>query len=204
MFRDHRILHVLTVTAGMTLGACASAPTNFYTLQHSVAAPAPATAAAPAFLIDVLPVAVPAQVDQLQLLVRQSEQRMVVLDNERWAAPLASELRSALAADLVDVLGTRDMHGLAHAQATPLYRIQLDIRRFDSWPGLHALIEADWSVRGDTEQPIATCTSSAEESIEAGYDALVQGHQRALARIAGDIATVLRSIAAGNAAACPH
>jgi uncharacterized lipoprotein YmbA len=186
------------------LAGCASAPTNFYTLQQSPKEQAQATGAAPAFLIDVLPVAVPAEVDQAQLLVRQSEQRVAVLDNEHWAAPLATELRSALAADLVEALGTRDMHGLARAQAAPVYRIQLDVRRFDSWPGRYALIEADWSIRGEAERALVTCASSAMETVEPGYDALVQGHQRAIAHIAGDIATVLRSISAGTAAACPR
>jgi len=205
MFRAHQIRRVATAAVVMMVGACASAPTNFYTLQHSAAAPAQATGPAPAFLIDVLPVAVPAQVDQPQLLVRQSEQRVAVLDNEHWAAPLATELRGALAADLVDALGTRDMHGLASAkQAAPLYRIQLDVRRFDSWPGRHALIEADWSIRGEAERALVTCTSSAVENVEPGYDALVQGHQRAIARIADDIAAVLRNITAGAVPACPR
>lgn len=204
MRRAQPILRVLIAAVVATLAACASAPTHFYTLQRSAAAPAQAPSAAPAFLTDVLPVAVPAQVDQLQLLVRQSEQRVAVLDNEHWAAPLASELRSALAADLVDALGTRDMHGLAHPQAVPVYRIQLDVRRFDSWPGRHALIEADWSIRGEAEHALITCTSSTSENVEPGYDALVQGHQRAIARIAEDIAAVLRNITAGAVPVCPR
>jgi uncharacterized lipoprotein YmbA len=204
MRHGRRVLFVLMAAAAAMLAGCASAPTNFYTLQQSPAEHARSSGAAPAFLIDVLPVAVPAQVDQLQLLVRQSEQRVIVLDTEHWAAPLATELRSALAADLVDALGTRDMHGLAHAPGTPLYRIQLDVRRFDSWPARHALIEADWSIRGEAEHALATCTSSAVETVAPGYDALVQGHQRAIAHIAGDIAAVLRNIHAGTVASCPQ
>ena len=204
MISTRPISCVFLVVVIAVLAACASAPTNFYTLQHSAAAPEQTTGAAPAFLIDVLPVAVPAQVDQLQLLVRQSEQRMAVLDNEHWAAPLAIELRGALASDLVETLGTRDVHGMAHAQGTPIYRIQLDVRRFDSWPARHALIEADWSIRGEAERTLAACTSSAMEDVEPGYDALVQGHQRAIAHIAGDIATVLRSIFASAVPACPR
>jgi uncharacterized lipoprotein YmbA len=204
MRRAQPILRILTAGVVATLAACASAPTHFYTLQHSAAAPAQATGAAPAFLIDVLPVSVPAEVDQPQMLVRQSEQRVAMLDNERWAAPLAAELRGAFAAGLVDTLGTRDMHGLAHHQGVPVYRIQLDIRRFDSWPGRHALIEADWSIRGEAERALVICTSSIAEDVEPGYDALVQGHQRAIARIADDIAVVLRNISAGAVPGCPH
>jgi uncharacterized lipoprotein YmbA len=202
MRRACRLLRVPAAAMTAALAACSSAPTHFYTLQHSEIADAAVTA--PRFLIDVQPVAVPAQVDQQELLVRQSEQRVAVLDNERWAAPLAAELREALAADLAGALGTHDVHGLAHPPAIPIYRIQFEIRRFDSWPGRHALIEADWNIRGDADRTLASCTSEASENVEPGYDALVQGHQRAIAHIAADVAAVLRAMAAGNVPPCPR
>jgi len=198
------VVRAAAVVVAASLASCASAPTNFYTLQHGRGTTAQAPVAAPPFLIDVLPVAVPAEVDQPQLLVRQSEQRVAVLDGEHWAAPLAAELRDALAADLVDTLGTRDVHGLARASSTPVYRIQVEVRRFDSWPGRHALIDADWTIRGDADLALVTCASHASEDVGPGYDALVQGHQRALARLAADIATVLRSTVGGSAPACPQ
>ena len=186
------------------LAACSSAPTHFYTLQHEAAPTANAAPASSApFQIEVLPVAVPPQVDQAEFLVRQSDQRVAVLDNERWAAPLAAELRGAFAADLATALGTRDVYGLPRAPAVPVYRIVIDVRVFDSWPGRHARIQADWSVRGNTEAALVTCTSTASEDVGADYDALVQGHQRAIARIAADIAATVRGIAAGGAA-CPR
>ncbi len=198
------VVRALAVVITTALASCASAPTNFYTLQQSAVTQREAPAAAPVFLIDVQPVAVPAEVDQPQLLVRQSEQRVAVLDGEHWAAPLSAELRDALATDLVDALGVRDVHGLAHVPATPVYRIQVEVRRFDSWPGHHALIDADWTIRSDAERAVASCASHASEDIEPGYDALVQGHQRALARIATDIAAALRAVAAGSPPPCPR
>jgi uncharacterized lipoprotein YmbA len=204
MRRACRLLRVPVAALTATLAACSSAPAHFYTLHHSENARVDAAVTASRFLIDVQPVAVPAQVDQQELLVRESEQRVAVLDNERWAAPLAAELREALAADLASALGTHDVHGLAHPSAMPVYRIQVDIRRFDSWPGRHALIEADWAIRGDADRTLASCTSNASENVEPGYDALVQGHQRAIAHIAADVAAVLRAVAAGNAPPCPR
>ena len=204
MRHARRIPRAAVAAAVAALVACASVPTHFYTLQHGADTRANAPTVTPTFLIDVLPVAVPAQIDQPELLVRQSDQRVAVLDNERWAAPVAAELRDAFATDLAGTLDTRDVHGLAHPPATPVYRIQIDVRRFDSWPGRHALIEADWSVRGDAERALVTCASSASEEVEPGYDALVQGHQRAIGRIADDIAAVLRGIAAGTAPTCPQ
>jgi uncharacterized protein len=200
-----RLSRALAASVLAALGACASAPTHFYTLQQG--AP-PSAGAAPAssapFQIEVLPVAVPPQVDQAEFLVRQSDQRVAVLDNERWAAPLAAELRGAFAADLVAELGTRDVYGLPRPTAVPVYRIVIDVRVFDSWPGVHARIQADWSVRGTGEAALVTCTSTASEDVEASYESLVQGHQRAISRIATDIAVTVRGIGAGAAAACPH
>jgi uncharacterized lipoprotein YmbA len=196
---SHRIQNLAAAVLTTAMAACTSAPTHFYTLQQSAAANRPVAAL---FLIEVLPVVVPTEVDQPELLVRLNEQRVAVLDSERWAAPLAAELRSALAANLAGKLGTRDVHGLPHPQDVPLYRIQVNVRRFDSWPGQRAVIEADWSIRDYAEHILVTCTSSESEQVEPGYDALVQGHQRAIARIADDIATVLRTIAAGAVPAC--
>ena len=187
----------------MLLASCSSAPMHFYTLRQSGAEPVVAVPAAAAFVIDVQPVAVPAQVDQQELLVRESEQRVAILDNERWAAPLAAEMREALAADLIAALGTRDVHGLQQPAGRPVYRIDVEIRQFDSWPGRHAAIEADWNIRGGTDQALASCTSGVSEPVGAGYDALVQGHQRALASIATDIASALRSVANGASVVCP-
>jgi len=200
-----RLSRAIAATLAAALGACASAPTHFYTLQHEAA---PIASAAPAssapFQIEVLPVAVPPQVDQAEFLVRQSDQRVAVLDNERWAAPLAAELRGAFAADLVTALGTRDVYGLPRPPAVPVYRIVIDVRVFDSWPGRHARIRADWSVRGNSEAALVTCTSTASEDVGADYDALVQGHQRAIAQISGDIAATVRGLAGGGVAACPR
>jgi len=191
-------------TAAFLLAACSSAPMHFYTLKQSSADAATTAQAAPAYVIDVQPVTVPAQVDQQELLVRESGQRVAILDNERWAAPLAAEMREALAADLTAMLGTRDMHGLEHLPSTPLYRIDVEIRQFESWPGRHASIEADWNIRGTDERALATCTSNVSETVGPGYEALVQGHQRALARIAADIAEALRTLAGSGSAACPN
>jgi hypothetical protein len=47
------------------------------------------------------------------------------------------------------------------------------------------------------------CSSRVRESVGPGYGALVQGHQRALDELAGQIATVARALAAGQSATCP-
>jgi len=212
MIRDGR--HLLGVAAGLLLAACASAPLHYYTLvapadesAGGLVAPAdeaPASSAAPALPFELLAVGVPAQVDQPQLVVREGGQGVALLGSERWIAPLGDEVRSALSADLARELHSADVSGLP-GNGKPLLRIKLDLRRFDSAPGSYALVEAVWSVRLlHGERPAAlACTSRVSEAVGPGYPALVQGHQRAIARLATQIAIAARALGDGQAAVCP-
>jgi uncharacterized lipoprotein YmbA len=194
---------LLAATAAALLAACASAPLHYYTLlpgsSASVADPATAIP------FEVLTVNVPAQVDRPQLVVRQGGQSVALLEGERWIAPLADEMRDALAADLVRTLPGRDVGGMA-ASGKPLLQVSLDVRRFDSQPGDHALIEGAWRVRWSHDGKLATqaCTSRVSETVGPGYDALVQGHQQALGKLAGQVAEVARALVSGQPARCPE
>jgi uncharacterized lipoprotein YmbA len=186
-----------------TLVACSSAPTHFYTLLPP-AEPATAAAAPAAFAIAVEPVGVPAEVDQVQWLVRTGPGQMALLDNERWAAPLGDELRAAFAEELTHRLGARDVYKAANFAGMPVYRIQIEVRRFESAAGGYALIEADWSVarrEGGTGAAMQ-CHSRVSQPVEPGYAALALGHQRAVAAIAARVALAVRSVVSGGAT-CP-
>ena len=196
---------LLGAAAALALAGCASAPMHYYTLMALAGAPTAAVGQGAAGLpFELLPVSVPAQVDVPQLVLREGGQRVAMLEGRRWIAPLGSELRAALSADLARQLHSDDLSGLADGQR-PLLRITLDLRRFDSQLGDHALIEAGWSVRvlhADHGRALA-CSSRVEESVGPGYDALVQGHQRALARLAAQIADVARALGRDQPASCP-
>lgn len=186
------------------LAGCASAPLHYYTLLAPAGAATVAATPAP-YPFELLPVAVPAQVDVPQLVVREGGQGMLPLNDQRWIAPLGDEIRGALAADLARQLGVADMSGLP-GNGAPRLRIKLDVRRFESVPGNHALIDAAWSLRltgGSGGQDALSCSSRISEPVGAGYDALVAGHQQALATLAARIATTARAYEAGARPACP-
>lgn len=192
------------------LAACASAPLHYYTLlAPDSAGVAAVPAAAPSLPFVVLPVSVPARVDQPQLVVRDGAQQVLLLNGERWIAPLADELRSALAADLARDLGSQNLTGLPDHGA-PALRIKLEVHQFDSWPGSYALLAGSWSVRvvhgndpPSAAAQVVTCASSLRVPVAPGYAALVEGHQRAVAMLATRVATVARALDAGQAASCP-
>lgn len=190
----------LTAALLVALAGCASAPVNYYTLIP--AGTATRSAAAPTFSFDLQAVNLPAQVDQPQLVVRQDGAGIALVESERWIAPLADEVRGAVAANLVAQSG-EDLSGLPQ-NGHALVRIKIDLRRFDSQPGSQALIEAAWSLRRSPgEAPALACSSRLVEPVGAGYDALVQGHQRAIARLTGMIAPAAAALARGETARCP-
>ncbi|HEY8682136.1 MAG TPA: PqiC family protein [Rhodanobacter sp.] len=199
--------HLPGFGAILVLAACASAPLHYYTLIAPAGESAGglvAQSATPSLPFELLAVSVPAQVDQPQLVVREGGQGVALLDGERWIAPLGDEVRSALSADLARELQSEDLSGLS-GKDKPLLRIKLDLRRFDSQPGSYALIEGTWSVHllHGSRDGALTCSSRISETVGSGYDALVQGHQRAIGQLAAQIAAVSRALGSGQTPACP-
>ncbi len=187
----------------LALAACSSTPTQFYTLQP----PAAAQATSAPFQIEVQSVDLPPQVSTPQLVVRTGGSEMVPVDTRRWIAPLGDEIRDALSADLSRQLGARDVYGLpggGTAPGLPVWRINVKVQRFESALGAYARIDTVWTLRRAGDQAIAlTCGSSISETVQAGYPALVEGHQRAVAQLAAQIAAGLGAAQQGNGSGCP-
>ncbi|WP_025601622.1 PqiC family protein [Burkholderia sp. WSM2230] len=198
------------LAAALALAACASPTSRFYTLGD-VSGPATAAAAAsgvrtsaatsPAWLIEVAPIDVPPQVAKTQLVVQSGPTQVKVLEQERWASLPGDELRRALSTSLTQQLNTIDVYGTAYSDTTPVYRVSMNVQRFESWPGSHALIDAVWSVRAVRNTAVMTCRSVVSESVGSGYDSLVDGHRRALQRISAQVAAAVQAMAAASPAA---
>lgn len=199
-----RFAHACLLAAAAGLAACSSAPPIHY---HTLLAPGVQAAAAgqPApFLIEVLPVGVPAQVDQPQLVVRQGQSGVALLDQERWAGPLPDEVRQALSAQLTRGLATQDIAGLARPGARQVMRIKVQIRRFDSWPGQRAQLDADWSLGMADEAGNArlSCRARFDADAPGGYPELVQAQQRLIAALAERIGADAHAWSVARTAAC--
>ncbi|TDV18296.1 PqiC family protein [Paraburkholderia caballeronis] len=182
------------------LAGCASPPSRFYTLN-----PGDTTAAAvanPPWLIELAPVDMPSQVAKNQFVVQRSATQVDMLEQERWASLPGDEVRRALSGDLAQQLGTIDVYGSPHPENVPVYRVSVNVQRFESWPGSHALIDAVWSVRSLRTQNVMTCRSVVNERVGDGYEQLVDGHRRAVQALSDAIATGVRTLSqAGPAVA---
>lgn len=193
----------LAAVAGLT--ACASAPVHYHTLLAPIEQIAASAQPAP-FLIEVLPVGIPVQLDQPQLLVRQGDSGVAVLDGERWAGPLGDEVRAALSAKLTRSLAAQDIAGLARPGGTQVVRIKLQVRRFDIWPGQRAQLDADWSlgVADEAGNARLTCRGQFDAPASGGYPQMVQAHQRLIAELAASIAADARAWSRSRSAACSN
>ena len=175
------------------LGGCAAPITHFHSLLAPPAATVPASPVVSRW--DLLPVTVPAQVDQPQWVVRMPDQTLAVLENERWAAPLPDEIRAALAERL-------RLAPSAAVQARS-WRIAVDVQRFDSVPGRFARLQVEWSLRETDGGTIRMrCRQGFEQAAGNSYPALAAAH-RALVQQLGDVlAGALRRLDAGGSPGC--
>ncbi|MDB5984499.1 MAG: lipoprotein family [Pseudomonas sp.] len=199
----------LAIVAALGLTACSSAPTHYYTLVPTVPQATPAASAkivVPAFQFEMQPVRIPVQVDQPQVVVRQSNGGLAILETERWSAPLADEFHDALANQMELKLGTRDLAGLPKLPGAAVLALQTDVRRFDSIPGQYALIDVVWSLslRKEGEQRRSlTCSSVIRQPAGAQVQDLVQAHQQAIDKLAGVIAGTAQRFGRGADVGCP-
>ncbi|MEX3951134.1 membrane integrity-associated transporter subunit PqiC [Paraburkholderia sp. EG287B] len=181
------------------LAGCSSPASRFYTLSPSddTARTAAAQGAGNAqWLIELAPVDVPPQVAKTQFVVQTDANQVRVLEQERWSSMPGDEIRRALSGDLTQQLGTIDVYGSPHPEGVPVYRVSVNVQRFESWPGSHALIDAVWSVRALDTQTVLTCRSVLNQKVGDGYDALVIGHRQAVEALSQSIASGVRALAA--------
>ncbi|MDB6145209.1 MAG: putative lipoprotein family [Pseudomonas sp.] len=202
-------LRYLAIVATLGLTACTSAPTHYYTLVPTAPAAPPAVSAKvvmPAFQFEMLTVRIPVQVDQPQVVVRQGNGNLSILETERWSAPLADEFHDALANQMELKLGTRDLAGLPKLPGAAVLSLQTDVRRFDSIPGQYALIDVVWSLglRKDGEQRRSlTCSSVIRQPAGAQVQEVVMAHQQAINQLAGVIAGTAQRFGRGADVGCP-
>ena len=182
--------HIVLLAAALSLGACSSPPTHYYTLIASQGA-ASTTAAQTLFQFEMLPVLIPVLVDQPQMVLRAGDGSLDILESERWGAPLGDEFHDALTGQLERRFGTRDLAGLPRQSDQPVLSVRTDVRRFESVLNQYALIDVVWNLSlssRDNKRRNLTCSSVIREPAGVGMENLVLAHQRAVANLADAIA----------------
>jgi len=190
----HAPAFVIACALGVLVTGCSSPPANFYTLS-ATAAPGPA----PSKLgVAVGPVSVPSTIDRPQIVVSTGANQVAIDDFNRWASPVQDNLVRVVAENLVAILGTPRVTLYPTLAADVDFRVQIEVRNFESAPGKYASLDAVWTVRRTKDGKSETGRTSVREPIsESGYDALVAAHSRGVARLSQDIADAIRALDRG-------
>ncbi|UVK91252.1 PqiC family protein [Pseudomonas atacamensis] len=165
-------LKITVLAAFVLLTACRSDPISFHTLT-----PAQPGASRNGADIAIESISVPPQVDRAQIVIRQGNSGVAILETDWWSATLADELRGAL----IDQLSS----GVGQQRAS----VRIDVQRFDSIPGQYALIDVKWRVRplGAKDAALLTCRSVLQTPSGPSIEELVTAQQNNVKRLAAQI-----------------
>lgn len=174
-------LKITLIAALAVLAACRSDPIQFHTLT-------PAQLSSPGSTTDIRieSLIVPPQVDRPQIVVRQGNTGMAILETQWWGASLVDELRSALLDQMVNSNPQRKLS------------VRLEVQRFDSIPGQYGLIDVKWRLRNG-EEILMTCRSTLQTPSGPSIDELVAAQQNNVKRLAA----LISQAASGTRSSCP-
>jgi uncharacterized lipoprotein YmbA len=177
------------------LAGCSSPAAKFYTLS-AVAQPASTTSK---ISVVVGPVTVPSVIDRPQIVVTTSANQVAVDEFSRWASPVEDNLARVVAENLAALLGTPRVtlhQGSLGAEID--YRVQVEVRNFESAPGKYASLDAVWSVRRLKDGKTETGRTSVREPVEGdSFEALAAAHSRGIAKMSEDLADAIRGFDRG-------
>lgn len=174
-------LKMTLIAALAVLAACRSDPIQFHTLT-------PAQLSSPGSTTDIRieSLIVPPQVDRPQIVVRQGNTGMAILETQWWGASLVDELRSALLDQMVNSNPQRKLS------------VRLEVQRFDSIPGQYGLLDVKWRLRNG-EEILMTCRSTLQTPSGPSIDELVAAQQNNVKRLAA----LISQAASGTRSSCP-
>jgi uncharacterized protein len=174
---------------------CARSPkATFYTLDSGAGAQAIVSAPV-SYSVAVGAITLPEVVDRQQLVVRGNGNRVDILEMQRWAEPLRSEIPRLLAENLKRLLGTERVSSYPQSAGRDAdFRVLVDIQRFEAQPGESVTVEALWTIRPTAGGASKTGHSLVREPVRGtGYDIIVAAYSRALATVSTEIARDIRS-----------
>lgn len=181
---------------GLLAGCAGSQAPQYYSLQAiPVMAEAPVPPVNAAYAISMQPVVIPQQVARPQIVVQATPGAEVVpLNSSLWASPLESQIRDVLSGELSRRLGVMDVGQSGAADAMPVWRIYVDVQRFDSLYDRSVKQEVVWRMVPQGMPRVAkerVCSAQIQRPVGAGMSALVEGHRQALESLAALMAQVV-------------
>jgi uncharacterized lipoprotein YmbA len=191
------------VAAGLAVGCLGSSPNvSFYTMN--AVSDSAVTGAADGLAIGVGPIRVPRYLDRPELVMRPggSTSQLEIDDFRHWAGGFSSNVLSVLGENLAAKLGTQRVVVYPVPAAFSLdYRVAVDFQAFEATGGEALVLRANWVIRSGSGEggPWSGQSSIRRPIAGGGSDALVAAHNEALALLADEIASRIKSLPVSEA-----
>jgi uncharacterized protein len=194
MLNKHLNRFILLCVSAL-LGACASTPTNFYTLESQSRPPAvTTTASTKKLLIGIGPLTLPALLDRKGIVTRAENNSVQIAEFDQWAAPLQNNVIAVLSKNVA----TLQPNAIVRAYPWSVYgnvdyRVIIDITRFDTQLGKSANLEASWAIMEEKNHTIISNGQTALQQPlnDAGYNTAAQGLSKLLSELSQQLSMAL-------------
>ena len=194
MLNKHLNRFILLCVSAL-LSACASTPTNFYTLESQSRPPAVTTiASAKKLLIGIGPLTLPALLDRKGIVTRAENNSVQIAEFDQWAAPLQNNVIAVLSKNVA----TLQQNAIVRAYPWSVYgnvdyRVIIDMSRFDTQLGKSANLEASWAIMEEKNHTIVSNgqTKLEQRLSETSYNSAAQALSKLLSEFSQQLSLAL-------------
>lgn len=190
----------LSISLPFLLVACSSAPsTHFYLLQalETEAIQLNESQLKPITVL-VNPIKFPEYLDRPQIVLRDSDYRLQLSANHRWAEPLSNEFSRVFIENLNSriapghALVYSELHGIQPNINLTIEVLQLDVNTADQ-----ATLSVKWAYwpEKNTEKMIRLTNEYSVPIKDQGFQSRIESQSRAIAVFSDDVAKTIRSLA---------
>ena len=187
---------LLSVSALLT--ACASTPTNFYTLEAQSRPPvATSTSSAKKALIGIGPLTLPALLDRKGIVTRAENNSVQIAEFDLWAAPLQNNVIAVLSKNVATLQPNAIVRAYPWAVYGNVdYRVIIDISRFDTQLGKSVTLEASWAIMEEKNHMIVGNgqTKLQQPLYDASYNSVAQALSKLLSEFSQQISVALDQV----------
>ena len=177
------------------LTACASAPTNFYTLEAQSRPPvATSTSNAKKPLIGIGPLSMPALLDRRGIVTRAENNSVQIAEFDQWAAPLKDNVIAVLSKNVAILQPNAIVRAYPWSPYGDVnYRVIVDISRFDTQLGKSVNLEASWAIMEEKNHTIVSNgqTKLQQPLNDASYNSAAQGLSKLLSELSQQLSLAL-------------
>ncbi len=194
--------YLMTAIMALLASACANSPDVQYYVLEPFNQPTPLrTAPSKPLSIGIGPVSLPGLLDRKKIVRRLSGNTVQISEFQQWATPLEENVLQTLTSNMASLQPNNIVHAYPwYAHGTVDLQIIVDIIRFDTTPGKSANLEANWTIKTETNYEIIKNgrTVIKQPLADTSYPGTVQALSKILGQFSQELSTALPKVEASH------